>query len=232
VHGNLIEIARAIGVPFSRLRCALPEELCAGVTAHCSGNTYGLSAKSIEEHADKRLALLRRLIGDGEPGGADEPAGGKVPALLLNAPSIRRQQLERMPSTLNARSAQSLQCVTATALLFAVLSTRCLVPEGEARTPCPHAAASYCPTLSCAALTHARWAALRVRSWLCATKRRRRSCLRAAKTRTSASSPTWPTSSACSSATTSAATASGWTVHGYVRARASEGYTVCVGRCS
>ncbi len=143
VHGNLIAIARAIGVPFSRLRCALPEELCAGVTAHCSGNTYGMSAKNIEEHADKRLALLRRLIGDDEPGGADEPDSGKIPALMNAEPSTRRQQLERMPSKLDARSSRAVQCVTATALLFAVLSTRCLVPEGEVRAPYPHAAASY-----------------------------------------------------------------------------------------
>jgi hypothetical protein len=124
VPGNFLELARVIGVPFSRLRTSIPESLIAGVTSQCVGRRDGLSAKSIEAHAAQRQLALRMMMG--ETVSEEQRLQAKIPAVMDAQEAGRRS---------SATAAQDvtppLQRVAATALVFAVLSMRCLVPEAE-----------------------------------------------------------------------------------------------------
>ena len=163
VPGNLMEIARIIGVPFARVRCAIPEELCAGVTAQMVGRKDGLSASSIESHADERMRLLHRMFSP--PAHHDEDSyhkddGGHgldrmelcdynhvsgdvvvqrspriIPATELAADDHIQHSApaEEHPlfKTVDDQGVPAVQRIAATALLYAVISMRNLLPEFE-----------------------------------------------------------------------------------------------------
>ncbi len=122
VPGNMLELARVVGIPFARLRCAIPEELCSGVTAQCVGRKDGLSAKGIEEHAAARLVLLKLMMG--ETVEEEEQTSARIP-VILDAEETGKPILAEVVEP------QPVQHVAATALMFSVMSMRCLLPEYE-----------------------------------------------------------------------------------------------------
>jgi hypothetical protein len=136
MKGNMTELARVLGVPFSRLRCSIPEELCAGITAQLVGRKDGLSAKAIEENAAERAAVLKLMMGDDTVTERKVGRARRIDALLdgaeagsppkLRAPAARCRSAVPSYSDMDAN-----QTVAASALMYAAVSMRCLVPEFE-----------------------------------------------------------------------------------------------------
>jgi hypothetical protein len=147
VPGNMTELSRVLGVPFSRLRCSIPEELCAGVTAQLVGRKDGLSAKGIEEHAQERLAVLKLMMGDTSAAAQETVARAKIDAQLDSAeaappPPPRAPPLARQKSIVPSfGDVDANQAVAASALMYAAMSMRCLVPEFELATQAERTAA-------------------------------------------------------------------------------------------
>jgi hypothetical protein len=78
--GTMDALASALGLPLARLRCALPEELCAGVTPQLVGRRTGLSSVHIQRNATARLSMLTsakltRQQSKRLSVGADNPSG-------------------------------------------------------------------------------------------------------------------------------------------------------------
>jgi hypothetical protein len=168
VPGNLQLVARIVGVPLARLRCALPEELCAGVTAQLVGRRHGLSVAALEKRNAAQLALLQlSRAGDAKEAAAaaeaedssgrpmDKIPGTQLPsdAALPRGTLLTRQHVSNL-QVLEAGAASKLHMVEAgaapyevllqhahstavaqhtahTALMLAVLSMRCILPESE-----------------------------------------------------------------------------------------------------
>jgi hypothetical protein len=121
IPGNMTVLARVIGVPFARLRCALPEELFGGVTAQLVGRRSGLSTTTRSE----RLAAVSICTPHDDKNGtaaADDP---------------QSKPLFRRSFSAKASSNGDIEMVSSTALMFAVCSMRCLVPEYEVRPLLP-----------------------------------------------------------------------------------------------
>jgi hypothetical protein len=131
VPGNMTLLARAVGMPFSRLRCAIPPELLDGITAQLVGRRAGLSVQATKERVASSFHCCRRAsasAADAEEGEAlaclgrsRAPKHGAIPS--WSTPSSAR--LSFVAHEGDVRKAAS------TALMFAVLSMRALVPEFE-----------------------------------------------------------------------------------------------------
>jgi hypothetical protein len=76
VSGPVVELAAVIGVPYARLRCAIPEELLAGDMAHMVGRSAGLSVSASEASKDAHNALMKELHGGGGGGGGGALGSG------------------------------------------------------------------------------------------------------------------------------------------------------------
>jgi hypothetical protein len=126
-----------MGIPFARLRCALPEELCDGVTAQLVGRKHGLSVAAIERR--NTAQLTRRSV-------ARDAGSGKIPGTMLAAapdgdgpivPQVTThlprgsQALEEGAEPADAVGTAVAQHAAGTALMLAVMSMRCTLPESQ-----------------------------------------------------------------------------------------------------
>jgi hypothetical protein len=59
--GTAVHIARALGMPFVRLRAALPEALISGSTGHALGRQVGLSVVGLETAHEENMAVMTAL---------------------------------------------------------------------------------------------------------------------------------------------------------------------------
>jgi hypothetical protein len=78
--GTMDALASAMGLPLARLRCALPEEFCAGVTPQLVGRKTGLSSVHIQRNATARMSMLtsakpKRQQSMRLSGSTDKPSG-------------------------------------------------------------------------------------------------------------------------------------------------------------
>jgi hypothetical protein len=134
VPGNFTLLARVLGIPFARLRCAIPEELLYGATHQLAGRKSGLSVSGIKTHAKARTKRLRIMTGgapaaavkvDAESEDDDEDASD-----VETCPARQLSETVTVAATVDV-PAQPIQRVAATALMFAAMSMRCLLRESE-----------------------------------------------------------------------------------------------------
>jgi hypothetical protein len=103
-HGSAFQLAGAFGLPFVRLRAALPEELLAGSVGHALGRRAGLSVQGLAEARDDNVAVMGQLArslvccgGGGaeripQLGADDEEAVQRAPSKRARAQQPERQQ--------------------------------------------------------------------------------------------------------------------------------------------
>ena len=60
-QGTAVALCGVFGMPFSRLRMALPEELMPGKLAHAMGRKYGLSVSRMRADKERETEALRRI---------------------------------------------------------------------------------------------------------------------------------------------------------------------------
>lgn len=65
VRGSAVELCEHLGLPFARLRCALPEEWLQGAVAESLGRRFGLSAAGLERHQGAVVARVEEMVGRG-----------------------------------------------------------------------------------------------------------------------------------------------------------------------
>ena len=130
VTGSAVRLARLIGMPYVRLRCAIPEELLPGDLAHVVGRSEGLSMTANAQLSGDIHSLMAAALGSGTgvaclcgtKGGtsvsAEEGHAGLAPPLSKS-------------SSLVATPDKALARMTSTALVFAFMWVRLLVPRKE-----------------------------------------------------------------------------------------------------
>ena len=126
VTGPAVRLAQLVGVPYVRLRCAIPEELLAGDIVHVVGRTEGLSVAASKAGTQELNALLASAYGKSESVGCctgGVSAADEDTRMAEEAPAGDKTQLDE--------AAADAACVTSTALLFALLWMRLLLPREE-----------------------------------------------------------------------------------------------------
>ena len=135
VAGPLVDLAGVIGLPFARLRCAVPEELLGGDIAHVVGRAAGLSVMACRADATAHAAHQAEMFGGG--GGAF--AGCCAPGSSGVTPGTSKQlaaaydehDAEAQKEAARVLAATDAARVTSTALMFALMWTRMLLPREE-----------------------------------------------------------------------------------------------------
>ena len=130
VTGSAVRLARLVGMPYVRLRCAIPEELLPGELAHVVGRSEGLSMAANAQLSGDIHSLVAAALGSGTgtaclcgpKGGtsvsAEEGRAGEA------APLSKSASLVAIPDKALAR-------MTSTALVFAFMWVRLLVPREQ-----------------------------------------------------------------------------------------------------
>ena len=80
--GSAMVLASIFGVPFVRLRAALPECLFAGSVGQALGRRAGLSVHGFDEARDDNIAVMQQLLSELPCCGGFAPKRAKIPALL------------------------------------------------------------------------------------------------------------------------------------------------------
>lgn len=63
VRGSAVQLCSRFGIPFVRLRAAVPEEWFAGSVAHAVGRREGVSVESLSAHQDTLMEHLKLVLG-------------------------------------------------------------------------------------------------------------------------------------------------------------------------
>jgi hypothetical protein len=120
-------------VPYSRLRCAIPETLLAGDMAHMVGRAAGLSVSKAEQQRDQHADLMASMFN-----GSGCVVSCLSPQQQADQASPRKSaRLSSVPPWLddadaaNAALAEEAARATSTAMLFALLWVRLLLPRAE-----------------------------------------------------------------------------------------------------
>ena len=99
--GTAVHIARALGMPFVRLRAALPEALVAGSTGHALGRHVGLSVAGLETAHEQNMAVmtaLRQSFSCFAGGQRDKIPEFGADAAALQLPATKSGAPERIPA--------------------------------------------------------------------------------------------------------------------------------------
>jgi hypothetical protein len=141
-EGTAVHLSAAFGMPFARLRTALPEELMPGKLAHAVGRKYGLSVRRLQEGQETQAATLQRIAqglksmatcgrrtrgGGADEEGSGHSVGGNSVHLAQGAPGpVEYEDPESGP----AKPVVSQGDAVGTALVFAfILNSALLTPE-------------------------------------------------------------------------------------------------------
>ena len=135
VAGPLVDLAGVIGLPFARLRCAVPEELLGGDVAHMVGRAAGLSVAACTADAAGHAAHQAEMFGGG--GGIFAGCCSPGPRGVMPGTSKQLAATDDEPDTeaqkeaVRVLAATESARVTSSALMFALIWTRMLLPREE-----------------------------------------------------------------------------------------------------
>ena len=108
--GTAVQLAHALGVPFARLRAAVPEALVAGTVGHALGRRVGLSVTGLEAAHEENMAAMTSLRNSFScfGGGGRE----KIPEFdadpMMNAQAQKSGAPERIPAFSDSAERQAL----------------------------------------------------------------------------------------------------------------------------
>jgi hypothetical protein len=111
--GSAVLMARVLGMPFVRLRAAIPPELLPGTLADAMGRSRGLSAGAVAANADKYAQQLQ----------AEEHQSDEQKHANTNGCAADDEE--------GAQTRADAAVFTSTALMFAFLSMRCVLDEEQ-----------------------------------------------------------------------------------------------------
>jgi hypothetical protein len=139
VVGPVVDLAGVIGIPFARLRCALPEELLGGDVSHVVGRAAGLSVAACTADAKSHAEQHALMFGGGDGAGSGcfgcsiSAVDGIVPATTKQIRDMDEEEhdAEAQQAAARAVAATDAARVTSSALIFALIWTRMLLPREE-----------------------------------------------------------------------------------------------------
>jgi len=151
--GSAFHLATVFGIPFVRLRAALPEAMFAGSVGRALGRKAGLSVTGLQEARDENVAVLQQLRQSmscfapprqriPEFDAESDAASPKTPKPPGSPPSpvasgrkhrsrSKGKQARRSPRTSESERTARAECIVGTALAFAFMDNAKTLPVAE-----------------------------------------------------------------------------------------------------
>ena len=125
-EGPEVRLTELVGIPFVRLRCAVPEELLPGSTAAALGTSSGLSRRVIGGNSVSAARISALSIGSAEFLRSMSQGGGGDDGKGRRGTTSQRLDTESQPAEADPR-----HLMVGTALAFAAISSRRVMQECE-----------------------------------------------------------------------------------------------------
>jgi hypothetical protein len=154
LRGSAVLLAAAIGVPFARLRCAIPEELLAGAPAQLTGRRRGLSVAALRENAALAVARARSRADAAEAQQATKEAqeAAALTAAAASPPSaLLMSAVSKRHAAVLSEAAEPEAAPDAAAEADGAADVDAGAPPLQAMSPDAHASASDVAALKTAA---------------------------------------------------------------------------------
>jgi len=85
-HGTAVRLAAVFGMPFMRLRLALPEEMLPGAIGEALGRRAGLSPANFKANKDDEDVVMKRIVAGLKKSFGIKPRAGRIPRTSAAGP--------------------------------------------------------------------------------------------------------------------------------------------------